>query len=98
MATTAEDITITFMDEGVEVVKEIDKHILSKGSWTTIVFRYQEWTASKQEYGPEKYSIRRYQKRNGEYWMKSKFNISSPAQAKQLIDVLSTWLKDSGGE
>lgn len=98
MATKAEDITITFMDEGVEVVKEIDKHILSKGSWTTIVFRYKEWTASKQEYGPEKYSIRRYQKRNGEYWMKSKFNISSPAQAKQLIDVLSTWLKDSGGE
>jgi hypothetical protein len=66
--------------------------ILSKGSWTTIIFRYQDWDRAKEDYGPEKYTIRRYQKRNGEYRQQSKFNISSRAQAKSLIDALQGWL------
>ena len=74
--------------------KELDKVVLSKGAWSTILFRYQDWDRKKEEYGPEKYTIRRYQKRNGEYRQQSKFNISSKEQAKQLIEALQTWIKD----
>ena len=91
MPTTPDECTINYSEDGIEVVKELDKRILSKGAWTTIIYRYQEWNKSKEEYGKDKYSIRRYQKRNGEYNQKSKFNISSADQAKQLIAALQEW-------
>lgn len=92
MSEKVEDLTVTYTEDGIETTKELDKVILSKGSWTTIIFRYQEWDRAKEAYGPDKYSIRRYQKRNGEYRQQSKFNISSRAQAQGLIDALQGWI------
>ncbi|WP_029135086.1 hypothetical protein [Sedimenticola selenatireducens] len=94
MASTVEELTINYSEDGIDVVKELDKVVLSKGAWSTVMFRYQEWNRSKDEYSPDKYSIRRYQKRNGEYILKSKFNISSKAQAEAIIEALSNWTKD----
>ena len=92
MSETIDEITISFTDEGVETTKELGKHVLSKGAWTTILFCYQDWDKKKQAYGPVKYSIRRYQKRNNQYWQKSKFNISSDDQARKIIEVLTEWM------
>ena len=94
MASTPDELTINWNEGGIDTVKELDKKILSKGAWTTILFRYQDWVPSKEEYSKDKYSIRRYQKRNGEYQQKSKFNISSQDQAQQLIEALQGWIKD----
>ncbi|MCW5200764.1 hypothetical protein VU07_02990 [Desulfobulbus sp. F4] len=86
------DITINYEEDGQLLVKELDKEILTKGTWTTILFRYQEYDRSTGNFGPEKYSIRRYQKREGQYLAKSKFNISSPEQARKIIETLSRWI------
>lgn len=94
MAETVEELTVSYEDGGVETVKELDKKVLSKGAWATLIFRYQDWNGAKGEYGPDKYTIRRYQKQNGEYRQKSKFNISSKDQAKSIIDALEEWVKD----
>jgi hypothetical protein len=91
MASTPEELTISYTEDGTEIVKELDKVILTKGAWTTILFRYQEWDRGKSAYGADKYSIRRYQKRGGEYLSKSKFNISSREQAKAIIETLQAW-------
>jgi len=91
MAETVDELTIHYVEDDIDVVKELDKQILSKGAWATLIFRYQEWNRSKEEYGKEKYTIRRYQKRNGEYQQKSKFNISSSDQAKAIIAALEKW-------
>lgn len=93
MSEHIDDLTVTFSEDGVEVVKELDKKVLSRGAWTTILFRYQEWDKAKQAYSSDRYTIRRYQKRNQQYWLKSKFNISSPEQAQMIIDILSEWVK-----
>ncbi|WP_028580419.1 hypothetical protein [Desulfogranum japonicum] len=92
MAETPDEITLNYEEEGTLIVKEVDKVILSKGAWTTILFRYQDLNKTSGEYGPDKYSIRRYQKRNGQYLPKSKFNISSAAQAKKIIEALQEWI------
>jgi hypothetical protein len=89
---TIDSLTIAYSEDGVETTKELDKYVLSKGAWTTILYRYQDWDKTKQSYGPIKYSIRRYQKRNNQYWQKSKFNISSDDQARKIIDILTQWL------
>ncbi len=95
MASKPEELTINYTDGDVQTVKELDKVILSKGAWTTILFRYQDWDTRKQEYGPEKFTIRRYQKRDGEYQQRSKFNISSREQAKNIIAALQQWLDEA---
>lgn len=93
MAATVDEITINYTEDEQLIVQELDKVILSKGAWTTILFRYQEWNRAKGEYGPEKYSIRRYQKVNGTYRPKSKFNISSKAQAEKIVEALNGWIQ-----
>ncbi len=92
MAETIDELTIEYVDEGITTVKQLDKIVLTKGAWSTIIYRYQDWNRAKEEYGPDKYSIRRYQKRNGEYQQKSKFNISSKDQATKIIDALNGWI------
>lgn len=96
MATTIDDLTISYRENDLEVVKELDKVVLSRGLWTTILFRYQEWDNKKEQYGGDKYSIRRYQKRGDNYLPKSKFNISSRDQANKLIAALQQWLAEDG--
>ncbi|MFN2338173.1 MAG: hypothetical protein ABR544_04300 [Gammaproteobacteria bacterium] len=96
MAATVDELTIRYEEDGIETVKELDKVVLTKGAWSTILYRYQDWDRRKEEYGPDKYSIRRYQKRSGEYQQKSKFNISSKDQAKAIIEALQGWIGEEG--
>lgn len=94
MAADVNDLTITYEEDGTVIVKETGKEILSKGAWTTILYRYQDLDRSSGSYGPEKFTIRRYQKQKGQYMPKSKFNISSKAQAQKIIDTLANWIKE----
>ncbi len=95
MTSSIEDLTIEYIENEIVTVKELDKIVLSKGAWSTIIYKYQDWDRAKETYGAEKFSIRRYQKRNGEYQQKSKFNISSVDQAKKVIDALNQWIYSS---
>jgi hypothetical protein len=66
MASDVNDITIQYEEDGLVIVKEIDKEILSKGSWATLLFRYRQWDKSKKEYGSDSYAIRtEAQRHNG---------------------------------
>ena len=94
MASTVDELTIDYFDGDLQTVKQLDKVILSKGAWATLIYKYQDWDRRKEEYGPERYAIRRYQKRNGEYMQKSKFNISSSDQARNVISALQKWVGD----
>ena len=94
MASNVNDITIFYEEEGKEIVKEIDKKILSHGAWATIIFKYKQWERAKEKYSEHRYTIRRYRKRNGEYMQQSKFNISSKEQAFKIIEALKNWTKD----
>ena len=93
MASDVNDITIDYEEDGILIVKELDKEILSKGAWTTILFRYQQWDKVKKEYKDDSYAIRRYQKVHGEFMQKSKFNISSSKQAEKIVSALQQWMK-----
>lgn len=92
MAENVEDLGINYEEDGILIVKELDKEILSKGAWVTIIFRYQQWDKRAEGYGEDKYTIRRYRKMQGEYRPQSKFNISSHKQAAKIVEVLQKWL------
>ncbi len=83
------NLTVEYVEDGVVTLKELDKVVLTKGAWCTlhtILFKIQTWSRSKQEYNPVSYTIRRYQKRSGEFKQRSKFTISSNNQAQKIID------------
>ncbi len=94
MNETIDDLTISYEENGILLVKETGKEILSKGAWTTILFRYKNLDQKTGKFGKDMYSIRRYQKYQGEYRQKSKFNISSPDQAEKIVRTLSGWLDE----
>jgi len=89
---TPDDLTIDYEEGGILTTKQLDKVILSKGAWTTILFRYQSWSNATESYSEDKYTIRRYQKRNGEYTPRSKFNITNAKQAGMIIETLQGWI------
>ncbi len=90
-----DDITVDYEEGGQLLVKELDKMILSKGAWTTILFRFQQWDNKLEDYGPERYIIRRYRKLQGQYKPQSKFTISSVRQAKMMVETLTKWIEDA---
>ncbi|MDE5833647.1 MAG: hypothetical protein K2H64_11860 [Desulfovibrio sp.] len=92
MNETIDDLTVQEEENGQVFVKEIDKVILSRGAWTTILFRYQLYRPETDDFGPDKYVIQRYKKTGGSYRRQSKFNISSPEQARKIADALNGWL------
>lgn len=94
MAETVDELTVEYHEGDVMTVKELDKIVLTKGAWATIMFRYQDLDRKSGDFGADKYTIRRYQKRNGEYNQRSKFNISSRDQAAQIIDALTRWTNE----
>jgi len=95
MASDIKDITIQYEEDGTVLVKELEKEVLSKGAWTTILFRYQQWDPKTEGYGPDRYSIRRYRKVKDEYRQQSKFTISSVQQARKIIETLQKWIGDA---
>lgn len=95
MAETIDEITINYEEDGIQVVKELDKVVLTKGAWSTIIFKFQQWEKGKEKYSEDKYTIRRYRKMKGAYSQQSKFNISGRKQAGQLAEILKKWSEES---
>ncbi len=94
MAETVEELTVNYEEDNVLLVKELDKHVLTKGAWATVMFLYQDFDRRKEDYGPTKIGIRRYQKRDGAYTYRSKFNISSLDQARKVVEALNKWIEE----
>ncbi|HCR18857.1 MAG TPA: hypothetical protein DIU35_15355 [Candidatus Latescibacteria bacterium] len=92
MAETVDEISVNYEEDGVLLCKELDRYVLSKGAWATLMFLYQDLNRQSGEFGPQKVTIRRYQKRDGNYLPRSKFNISSMDQGKKIIEALQTWV------
>ena len=94
MASDVNELTVSYEQDGLCLVNELDKEVLTKGAWATIMFKYQELNRSKEEYGPVRFTIRRYRKINGQYRQQSKFNISSKDQAQKIIQTLQKWISE----
>ena len=94
MAENIDDLSIEYVEDERLIVKQIDKNILTRGNWTTIMYLFEEMDKKTGEYGPQRVSIRRYQKRNGTYRQQSKFNISSAKQAKAIVAALLGWFPE----
>lgn len=91
MFETIDEITIEYEEDGKLLTKQLDKSILSRGGWTTIMFLYQELDKANNVFRAPKVSIRRYQKRGGSFRQQSKFTISNRKQGEKVCEILKGW-------
>ncbi|HEX3694664.1 MAG TPA: hypothetical protein VH374_04675 [Polyangia bacterium] len=91
MAETLDELTYNYEDEGVLVRKEIDRVVLTKGGWATIMFLFQELDRTSGKFRAPKMAIVRFKKSKGSYRKQSSFNISSEKQARQIAGVFEGW-------
>src|SRR5215467_867312 len=91
MAETLDDLSYDYEDEGKLVRKEVDRAVLSKGAWATVMFLYQELDRKTEQVREPKIAIVRFKKASGVYRKQSSFNISSERQARQIVDVIEKW-------
>ncbi len=94
MAETIDELTIHYEEDGKVLRKELAKEVLTKVSWTTIMYLYQDLDRKTEEYGRHRVSIRRYQKREGTFLQRSKFEVSSPAQARAICNKIQDWFPE----
>ncbi len=91
MAESIDEVSYNYEEEGRLVRKEIDRAVLSKGAWATLMFLYQELDRQTEQYREPKIAIVRFKKWNGVYRKQSSFNISSRKQAQQILEVIERW-------
>lgn len=91
MAETLDELTYDYEDEGVLVRKQLDKVVLTKGSWATLMFLYQELDKASSKFRAPKIAIVRFKKFHGSYRKQSSFNVSSEKQARQITEVFENW-------
>ena len=91
MPDTLEELTYDYEDEGVLVRTQIDRAVLTKGGWATVMFLFQELDRAKGKFRPPKMAIVRFKKSKGSYRKQSSFNISNEKQARQIAEVFEKW-------
>jgi hypothetical protein len=91
MAETLDELTYDYEDEGKLVRKEVQRAVLSKGAWATVMFLYQELDRKTEQFRDPKIAIVRFKKSNGVYRKQSSFNISSERQARQIVSTIESW-------
>src|SRR5436190_9765118 len=95
MAETIEEVSYNYEDEGKLVRRELKKEILTRGSWATVMFLYEELDRKTEKWGDPKVAIVRFKKTGGQYRKQSSFNISSRKQAQQIMDVMQRWYAEA---
>ncbi len=93
MAENINDITVNYEEDGELLVEELEKVILTRGAWTSILFRYRERDRQSGGMGAPKATLRRYQKYQGVFKKRDAINLSADA-ARALIGALQQWLDD----
>ena len=98
MAASVDELTVQWEENGELKVRELDKQVLSAGSWATVMFLFQEKDPRTGGFRAPKIALRRYQKARGGWRFHSKFHVSSKAQAKEVARIIETWLPHMDGD
>lgn len=91
MAETLDELTYDYEDQGVLVRKQLAKEVLTKGTWATVMFLFQELDKNTNKFRAPKIAIVRFKKFKGSYRKQSNFNVSSVKQAQQVATIFESW-------
>jgi hypothetical protein len=96
-----DELTYELEEDGVLVREQLERRVLTRGAWATVLFLYRELDRATGGYGPAKIAVVRFQKWNGGYRKHSAFPLSSEGEARELTSVVDAWrtrMSPLGGE
>lgn len=91
MSESIEELSIEKWEDGELVIEQLDKNVLTKGAWVTILYHCREINPKTGDFKPANARLVRYRKLRGKYVPQSKFNISSGKQALEIAKTLESW-------
>ena len=91
MVETLEELTYDSEEDGTLVRKQLDRAVLIKGGWSTVMFLFQELDRASGKFRAPKMAIVRFKKARGVYRKQSSFVISGGPQARQFAEVFERW-------
>jgi hypothetical protein len=88
--------------DGVLVRRQLERVVLARGAWATVMFLYEELDRETGGFGAAKIAVVRFRKLRGAYRKQSAFAIAGAAQAREVNAVLARWAEkmsqDEGDE
>lgn len=89
-----EDLTVSWTENGKEVVRELDRLVVQKSSsWATIAFLFEELDTTTDTYGSPRAQVRRYRKRGGRWQVNGKLVIGNEEAARNLARAIQKWFR-----
>ena len=91
-ANTIEDLTWTFIENGLVSRRQLAKHVVDiRGQWLLVAYLYQDYNRQKGVFMKPRIALVRYQRRKEGYYKKlSQFNLN-PNQAELLLVPFTSW-------
>ena len=89
-----DELTVHWVEDGKEVVRELDRIIVQKSSgWATIAFLFEEIDKVTGESSGPKINLRRYRKRGGRWQVNSKFVVGGEDVSRDLARAIQKWFR-----
>ena len=86
-----DELTYDREEDGVLVRKQLERVVLARGAWATVLFLFQELDRETGGYRAPKMAVVRFQKWRGGYRTHSSFGVANAAQARELMTVFERW-------
>jgi|SRR5450432_1326369 len=91
MSELLDELTYDREDDGVLVRKQLERVILERGAWATVLFVYQELDRDTGAFHAPRMTIVRFKKWRGAFRKHASFSIEGAQQARQLAVVFERW-------
>lgn len=92
MSSDVEELTIQYEENDEVKVEELERVVIQRGVWATVLFRYRDRNNKTGEWNKPKAALRRYRKMGGSYRKQDAVNISERS-APLLVAKLSEWFE-----
>ena len=91
------ELTVRFEENGVVVVEELAKAVLTASStWVTVAYLARERDKVSGVFAGPRVSLRRYKKRGGRFIVDKHFTLTTRPQVVALQEALATWFAADG--
>jgi hypothetical protein len=94
MAESLDELSYDLEEEGTLVRRQLDRAVVARGAWATVMFLYQELDRDTGGFGAAKIAVARFKKLRGAYRRHSVFTLASVAEARDLTAVFERWFDE----
>jgi len=86
-----DELTYDLDEDGALVRRQLERVVLTRGAWSTVLFLYEELDRRTGAFRPPRAAVVRFQKVRGGYRKHSAFVVGSADEMGVLLSTLGRW-------